>query len=246
MKSKDLFSHHADEYAMYRPSYPSEIFRYLSMLTQQHVCAWDAATGNGQAALMLTPYFDRVIATDISRRQIDHALSHEKIIYHVASIEHSNIQTNSIDLTTVAQAFHWLDKDAFVDELTRVSKKGAVLAIWCYGLLAVNQSIDAIIHHLYHDILGDYWEPERKMVEDDYVTVKLPFSKIIAPSFPMTAKWDFPHLMGYLKTWSAYKKFLSENKSDPLDILSASLQKAWRNAPKRSINWLLKPKIWRL
>ena len=46
----DLFSGHAEQYRNARPGYPDTLFAYLSNRCNQHQCAWDAATGNGQAA----------------------------------------------------------------------------------------------------------------------------------------------------------------------------------------------------
>jgi hypothetical protein len=37
-----------------RPNYPSEWFSKLADLTDHHGLAWDAATGNGQAALAVS------------------------------------------------------------------------------------------------------------------------------------------------------------------------------------------------
>lgn len=49
-----LFDKQADLYLDARPNYPSEWFSKLAGLTDHHVLAWDAATGNGQAALAVS------------------------------------------------------------------------------------------------------------------------------------------------------------------------------------------------
>jgi hypothetical protein len=51
----DHFSAHAARYGAYRPTYPDALFEYLASLVPAHDLAWDCATGNGQAALGLTP-----------------------------------------------------------------------------------------------------------------------------------------------------------------------------------------------
>ncbi len=50
---KDLFSHHAQAYAQFRPTYPDELYSYLASLREEKTLAWDCATGNGQAALQV-------------------------------------------------------------------------------------------------------------------------------------------------------------------------------------------------
>jgi hypothetical protein len=66
---KDLFSIHSSEYSKYRPGYPKEIYEFLNSVVLQHDRAWDCATGNGQAAIKLVPYFDEIAASDISEAQ---------------------------------------------------------------------------------------------------------------------------------------------------------------------------------
>lgn len=242
--SKDLFSQTAQEYAKYRPSYPDKLFTYLSSLTQDHICAWDCATGNGQAALSLTKYYNKVIATDLSGNQIANAIPHPQIEYLVAPAHDSKLKAQSVDLVTVAQAFHWLDKTAFVKEVVRVVKPSGVLAIWCYGLASVNPPIDAILYNLYANILGAYWEPERKLVDNYYRDITLPFDKITAPTFEMTAEWNYEHLIGYLKTWSAVQKYILMTNQDPLCLLLNPLKQEWKN--NINVRWILEPKIWRI
>ena len=79
--AKDLFSGQAEDYALYRPAYPEELFTYiLSFVTEKDV-AWDCATGNGQSALPLSQYFEKVFASDISRKQLEQAPKKENIEY---------------------------------------------------------------------------------------------------------------------------------------------------------------------
>lgn len=47
----DLFDKQAAIYVDARPRYPSEWFSMLASLTSDHSLAWDAGTGNGQAAI---------------------------------------------------------------------------------------------------------------------------------------------------------------------------------------------------
>ena len=79
----------AEDYSKFRPKYPAKLFELLSSLTYEHEKAWDCACGNGQAAIGLVPYFDEIIATDISDDKILHCIPHEKIKYKKASAEYS-------------------------------------------------------------------------------------------------------------------------------------------------------------
>src|SRR5687768_1096062 len=104
---KDHFSRQASIYAAYRPGYPNELFGYLSSLCTEHQLAWDCGTGNGQAAQAMTPYFERVYASDPSEQQIKNAFLHDKINYQVERAEQSSLGDSTVDLVVVANALHW-------------------------------------------------------------------------------------------------------------------------------------------
>ena len=106
--AKDLFSANASGYARYRPHYPTELFQYISGFVTDRTCAWDCATGNGQAAVVLADYFDKVEATDISQTQLQNAVLKHNIRYQVSAAEQTPFPDNSFDLITIATAYHWL------------------------------------------------------------------------------------------------------------------------------------------
>ena len=124
---KDLFSKQAEDYAKYRPVYPKELFDHILQFVIEKNTAWDCATGNGQAAFALAQYFKRVIATDISEKQLSLAKPHPNIKYQIASAEKTDFLDNSFDLITVAQAYHWFKFDAFEKEVKRVTEQTAAI-----------------------------------------------------------------------------------------------------------------------
>ncbi|MFQ5631766.1 MAG: class I SAM-dependent methyltransferase, partial [bacterium] len=142
---KDHFSKQASEYHLYRPHYPPGLFKYLFTLTTRHEIAWDCATGNGQAALGIAPYFRQVIATDASKKQITQAMPHQKVTYQIAPAERTDIASATVELVTVAQALHWFDFEEFYAEVRRVLRPEGVLAIWHYNRAAISPEIDAIV-----------------------------------------------------------------------------------------------------
>src|SRR5215216_7537114 len=104
---EDHFSKQSQTYAQYRPQYPEEIYAYLASLAPGRSLAWDCGTGNGQAAIGLAKYFDKVYATDASAEQISLAYTHNKVDYRVEPAEHVSLDASSTDLVTVAIAIHW-------------------------------------------------------------------------------------------------------------------------------------------
>src|SRR5262245_48334367 len=124
------FSDVAEEYAASRPGYPAELFAWLATEAGRHDTAWDAATGNGQAAWGLAGHFERVIATDVSAAQLQHACRHPRIEYRVAPAEASGLPAGSVDLGTAAAAVHWFDLPRYYQEVLRVTRPGGVVAVW--------------------------------------------------------------------------------------------------------------------
>jgi SAM-dependent methyltransferase len=237
---KDHFSGHADSYARSRPRYPSELFQYLATLPAQAERAWDCGTGNGQAAVALAEVFAEVVATDPSARQIEHAEPHPRVRYAVAAAEDCGLEHQSIDLVTVAQALHWFDLARFYAEVRRVGRRGAVLAAWGYEMAAISPAIDAVVGHLYRDVVGAYWPPERALVETRYASLPFPFRRIEPPEFAMTAQWNFGDLVGYLETWSSVQRYIQERAADPLAQVRGDLAAAWGSPEAvRQVTWPL-------
>lgn len=149
-------------------------------------------------------------------------------------------------LITVAQALHWFDIPAFASEVERVLKPGGVLAVWSYKLLHINAGVDLLVRHLYHDVLGRYWPPERKMVEQGYAGLSFPFDAIEVPQFSMSADWDLSQLFGYLQTWSALKQYQKSRSDNLLEDMAQRLVEAWGEpAETLQINWPLSLRVWK-
>lgn len=224
---KDHFSVHSEKYGKYRPGYPAVLFKFLSSITPGHDLAWDCATGSGQAAHGLVEYFHKVIATDASEQQIKNAIRHKKILYKVAPAHKTSIQTESIDLITVAQALHWFEFDQFYKEAERVLKQNGIIAVWTYNLLSISPEIDSIIKYFYFNVVGEFWPPERKLVENGYENIPFPFHKLQGPSFHMSAKWTIKQLIGYISTWSAVTRYRDYKGNDPIESIEKELTKSW-------------------
>jgi ubiquinone/menaquinone biosynthesis C-methylase UbiE len=229
--AKDLFSAQAKTYSRYRPGYPQELFDFIAALAPQHDLAWDCATGNGQAAAGLSPYFNKVIATDISESQLSFAIQKENIEYRISPAETSGLDNNSADLITVAQAYHWINWDLFHKEANRVGKKNAVVAIWMYNRMIIGDPVlEEIYNRFYFEITGPYWDPERKYVDDNYESVKFDFADAGKKQFQSIVHWNLEDFTGYLSSWSAVQKFLKQNKHSALDLIKDELIANWKNA----------------
>jgi len=226
---KDHFSQQPNQYAKYRPTYPEALFTYLVSLTPTHELAWDCATGNGQVALGLTPYFRQIQATDASPQQIAHGFAHPQITYQVALAEYPPFADRSIDLITVGQALHWFELDSFYAAVKRVLKPEGAIAIWGYGFCRLPEANPAVLSILaaFCQQVEPFWPPERQVLNHGYRGIPFPFMETTSPQLAMEISWSVDQLLGYLGTWSATQRCIAEQGSHFFQELSYSLSAAW-------------------
>jgi SAM-dependent methyltransferase len=234
---KDHFSKQAGVYAKYRPLYPDELFRYLASLTTERKLAWDCATGNGQAALGLVKHFDRVIATDFSASQINGAFSHPRISYKIASADDSGLPSHTVDLITVAQAFHWFNLDTFYPEAKRALKAGGVIAVWCHSMMVIDPIIDPIISRFHDDIPGPFWPPERKLVIEGFRSLPFPFREISSRRITIQTRWSVEMLLGYFRSWSATQRCIDATGKSPISEIESEIKSLRHADDHRLIHW---------
>jgi SAM-dependent methyltransferase len=233
----DNFSNASTEYAKFRPASPPEIYEFIYANVKNFDNAWDCGTGNGQVAVKLAERFKNVYGTDISSEQLAAATLRDNIIYRKERAEQTSLADESIDLITVGQAIHWFDFDNFYKEVRRIAKPGALIAAWTYSLLRSTPEVNAVIDHLYMDITFDYWDKERKLVDDGYSTIPFPFQEIIAPPIAIVKKLTMEQLMGFLRTWSATRHYIRANLQDPISLVKDDLKRAWGNKETIEVQW---------
>ena len=241
MSFKDHFSGHAADYASFRPGYPPELFDFVATLPRRRGAgsmAWDCGTGSGQAAVGLAERFERVVATDPSARQLEHAEPHPRVEYRVASAESSGLPDASVDLVAVAQAFHWFDFDRFFAEVRRVLAPGGAVALWSYNLARVSPEVDAWTDTLARDIVGPYWPPERRWVDEEYRTIPFPFPEVEAPVFCLEESWTLERYLHYIRTWSAFQRHRQATGRDPIAENRDRIEAAWGDQEEaRTVSW---------
>jgi hypothetical protein len=245
--AKDLFSAQADSYAKYRPAYTPELFGYILSFVKEKTCAWDCATGNGQAANVLADHFQQVEATDISDAQLKRAIQRENIRYQISPAEQTPFAENSFDLITIATAYHWFNWKEFYKEATRVGKKDCVVAAWSYHVFySEDEKVTSIIGYFYHNIIKSYWDKERQYVDDRYTTVAFDFAPLPSKDFDLVVRWKKEDFLGYLSTWSAVQHYMEKNESSPLQLIEEDLQKAWPDEQEKEFHFPLFMRIGRV
>ncbi|GAB2229066.1 hypothetical protein Droror1_Dr00023201 [Drosera rotundifolia] len=235
-----LFDKQADLYVDARPDYPKQWYKWLADRTNGHSLAWDAGTGNGQAAIEVAEHYEQVIATDVSQSQLQRAVHHPRVKYQHTPLSVSEDDMvkllggeNSVDLITVAQAVHWFDLPRFYSIARRLLRKpGGVIAVWCYNDVVVSPEFDQIMKR-FHDTTLPYWHPNIQHVFEGYRNLSFPFDGVGLGSegeplaLDIPKKLSFDGFLGMLRSWSAVTT-ASEKGVDLLhDEIIQELESAW-------------------
>jgi len=223
-----LFDDQAAQYARYRPRYPEALLAFLAAAAPSRERAWDAGTGNGQAAVALAGFFDRVFATDISAPQLEQAQKHPRVEYRLCPAEKTALEAASIDLACAATAAHWFDLPAYYAEARRVLKPKGVLALFGYGAGRTGvEGIDALLKRFAGDILGPYWAAGATINWSGYRSIPFPFEELETPKFEIDTAWTVDDLLGYWDSWSSTQEFKRRRGVSPLVEIEADMRRAW-------------------
>ncbi|WP_312050144.1 class I SAM-dependent methyltransferase [Acinetobacter courvalinii] len=205
---KDLFSAQSELYQQARPTYPQSLIDSLIQQLNGFDRAWDCGAGSGQLTRLIAPYFQQVIATDLSQNQLDQAPALRNVSYLQQAAEQCSFPDQYFDLITVAQAIHWFDFEKFYAEVKRTLKADGLFAVIGYGLLTLEDALlNDRLQQLYHQTLNGFWDAERRYIDELYQTIPFPFQDIPMPQFQIELYWTGQQLWDYLNTWSAVKHY---------------------------------------
>ena len=123
----------AERYAKGRPYFHpliiGRIKEFLS-LAEPLSSALDVGCGTGLSSIALKELAQNVVGVDASAEMITLAPRENRIKYFVAPAENLPFEENEFDLITLSQVFHWLDKDRFFAEASRVLRPNGRLVVY--------------------------------------------------------------------------------------------------------------------
>jgi hypothetical protein len=75
-------------------------------------------------------------------------------------------------------------------------------------------------------------------VDNAYRDLPFPFAEIPAPPFTIVEQWTLDRFLGYLRTWSAVRRYQQATGTDPLSLVEGDLRAAW-GGEARMVRWPL-------
>jgi SAM-dependent methyltransferase len=197
------FSNRVENYLKYRPSYPAEIIPLLETecgLTSDSLIA-DIGSGTGFMAELFLKNGNTVygVEPNAEMRSAGERLlaKHPKFLSVNATAESTTLATNSIDLITAGQAFHWFDQAKARIEFKRVVKPaGWVVLVW-NGFLVETSALVRGYQELLMEYGTDYKEVNREIEDRDIAGFFSP-RECRQARFPFKQVFDFEGLKGRL------------------------------------------------
>jgi len=210
---KPLFEKYADDYACSRPDYPLEIrsllFEHFNISSNSIII--DIACGSGIFTQLLAccktaglvAGIDRSTALLRAGRKFYADLCFQPLC---GSGEIIPIKSASCDLVSVAQGFHWMQRQKSLSEIVRILKPGGGIALVWYRRKDLRQPHQAFIEELTHKYNPNY---DPGFMDADYIGMLVDdgrFRDIEQRRFYGSKAYD---LGTYIK-WQRSKSFIGD------------------------------------
>jgi ubiquinone/menaquinone biosynthesis C-methylase UbiE len=242
--SSDAFLGTADYYVRYRIPYPKVLLGDLIKRSNlpPHGKLLDLASGPGRIAIPLAPHFTKVWANDAEpemiaagKREAGKADT-KNIEWLLGKAEELELESNSIDLITIGEAFHRVNQNTVSKLALDWLKPGSHIAIiGCYSIFRGKKPW----HKTVYDIVYEWTSPgssnedetsERRKLREAkqymHILEENRFTECNNYSFTIQYYWSAESIIGYLYSTSVCSKRVIGDKSDEFEAeIKTALEK---------------------
>jgi SAM-dependent methyltransferase len=203
--ASNFFAHDtaAQRYAIGRPYFHPLAIDAIRRITKlpPNCRALDVGCGTGQSSIALLDLADEIIATDASAEMLACAIKHPRIQYLLSSAEKLPRSLETFDLITVALAFHWLDRAAFMPRAKDLVRAGGWLVIYNDYFSGRMRDNDAYAEWNRSEYVRRYPTPPRNYTPmSDAQAAEFGFAVLIVEQFDHDVIFTPHQLVNYLLT----------------------------------------------
>lgn len=134
----ERFSGFADIYDKYRPEPPSIVIEILlNYLQKDPATVVDLGCGTGLSTFICGEYAKKVIGIEPNLDMINRAkeklekrMDGNNVFFQQGISDDLKLESNSIDIVTCSQSFHWMDPASTLEEVARLLKDGGIFAAY--------------------------------------------------------------------------------------------------------------------
>lgn len=230
-----IFSKTVDYYNKSRPTYPIELLDFLEKnygVNTSHMIA-DIGSGTGIFTKLLLGKGYHVTSVEPNndmRRVAEKSLTNYQFYKSIAaSAESTELKDNSIDVITVATAFHWFNPQLTKCEFKRILKSdGICLLVWNIrdSEFPVMQDYELMMRQYvsnYEEVVGNHYS------SDDVIIDFFSPNRMDTVEFPNVQSLDLDGFKGRILSTS-YSPKLGENNYEELLIASEDLFNSYQSS----------------
>jgi len=221
LHSTARFSDRVDDYVRYRPDYPSALIEWLQR--EQGVDAgWrvaDVGAGTGISSKMFLDAGYRVTAVEPNapmRAAAERWLqAYENFDAVDGKADATGLPDASVDLVTVAQAFHWFDQETTRREFARILRPRGLAAIWWNSRRLIGTRFLEGYEALLQQFGTDYASVAERYTDDERMRAWFGAGFRGSARFEHAQRLDFEALRGRLMS-SSYAPQAGHPQHEPM------------------------------
>lgn len=180
------FSNNIKKYELYRPSYPKEIIEYFNKkIDLKNMIVADIGAGTGIFTKLLLENGNKVYSIEPNEKMRHTAIKllseYEEAEFIDSKAESILLDDNSVNIITVAQAFHWFNTKKALQEFYRIIRdNGYVILLW--NDLSYNSNFRNEYESIFKEYSEEYNKINHKIHEEELNKIFYP-NKIIKETF---------------------------------------------------------------
>jgi len=205
--SKNRFSDRVENYVRYRPAYPEKLIdalvEFVELNKSSHITDIGSGTGLLTRHLLDRKLLVTAVEPNEEMRSAAESLlaKYPQFTSRSGSAEATGLESDTFDLVTVAQAFHWFDWPESIKEFKRVLKPGGRLAL-IWNRRDLKNPFQQAYDKMLREHAPEYNRVNHMNIEDEKITAIFEANNCQHLTFPYTQFFNCAAFLGRMQSSS--------------------------------------------